>query len=71
MVAYQPKGPYTMLRLDDPKWSTYVGGQQLAYDASKVLRWPLEGQASDRADTRIATTHGQRDCSHPTNPGCE
>jgi hypothetical protein len=60
-----------MLRLDDPKCSSYVGGYQVACDASKVLRRLGEGQASDRNYKRIATTHGQRDRSHPTNPGCE
>jgi hypothetical protein len=36
-----------MLPLDDPRWTTYVGGYQVVYDASRFLRRLLEDEASD------------------------
>jgi hypothetical protein len=38
-----------MLPLDDPRWQTFIGGYQDAYDASAALRRLLSGENVDEA----------------------
>lgn len=38
-----------MLPLDDPRWSEYIGGYQVAYDASEALRRLLDGPEAEGA----------------------